>query len=344
MCSAWDPFRYLETEPTARHFLAERYAAAGLDNPERLAYQQSHRFMYTCIQARTYYLASAEGDLLIQPLLLFYGCVNLLKALLITREPDYPQNSRMLQHGVTTRKRKKSTYQLLQDEVRPQKEGLFPQLAHSLRLTIVQDRYTLDYLFASLPELVSDYSQSGFTSAWKPIQAIFSSPGMQLLFPHDSSGPLAYSTDTLAAYLNRVSPPNVHFYPAQEDLKSDKTDSLTQPDRQATRAIHAQGPEGVRLQQHPLLAAHSADRYLFWNGSTDQLPLPGWAAHYLLLYVLSMLCRYETEWWGELVLSRTMAEVYQVHRFLAIHRQLFPLYVYERLTGEERYFLQAPSL
>ncbi|WP_164553233.1 YaaC family protein [Brevibacillus marinus] len=345
---AWEQFRYLETEPATRRFLTERYACRGLDHPERLAYQQSHRFLYTCIQARTYYAQAAESSLLIQPLLLFYGCVNLLKALLITREPEYPQTSRMLQHGVTTRKIKKSAYQLLQDEVRPQKEGLFACLARALRLPVLQDRYTLEYLFCSLPELAGDYQRTGHAGCWQPVPAAVTESGVQLSFPPDKRGPLAFSAETLAAYLNRLAPASLRFFPVSEN--DSQIDPLAPPAGRASRAgesqvkqITVRDAQGNGLQQHPLLYAQSADRYLFWNGSAEQLPLPGWAAHYLLLYVLSMLCRYETEWWGELVLSRTMEEVYLVDRFLSIHRQWFPRYLYERLTGAETFFLKPPA-
>lgn len=342
--SEWELFRYLETEPAARRFLTECYASAGLDHPERLAYQQSHRFLYTCIQARTCYAAAGQCDLLIQPLLLFYGCVNLLKAFLLTREPDYPQNSRVLQHGVTSRKIKKSAYQLFQDEVRPQKEGLFPHLARVLRLRNLQERYTLAHLFASLPELASDVRPTGLAGSWQPIQTVDAGKSVLLLLPPHERGPLAFSPETLAAYLNRWAPAQVRFFPC-EDIHGFA--SLNQPPQlprtakdSSTKCMEMRDAHGKGSQQHPLLYIRSAGCSLFWNGPIEQLPLPCWAAHYLLLYALSMLCRYETEWWGELVLSRTMEEVYWVERFLAIHHRWFPRYLYEKLTGGESYFLQ----
>lgn len=338
MHAGWDPFQYLETEPTARRFLAEAYADAGLENPERLAYQQSHRFLYTLIQARACYTEAAESSLLIQPLLLYYGCVNLLKALLITRQPDYPQNSRELQHGVTTRKIKKTTYQLLEDEVRPQKEGLFARLVGCLHLRPLCSRYTLAQLFAVMPELAADYARIAGSSRWQTIQSCSVPDGRQLLFHRLEEGPLAYSNETLLSYLNRLAPAGVRFVQAEE---TPTADNQTKAD---SRVITVREEKGTDLRQHPLFARHSADCFLFWNGSADEPPLPAWAAHYLLLYVLSMLCRYETEWWGELVLSRTMAEVYLVERLLKLHQQRFPSYIYEWLAGQDSYFLQAPSL
>jgi len=51
-----------------------------------------------------------------------------MKALILSRTPDYPQNTSVLRHGLSTRKRKKSLFRFRDEEVRVQKEGLFPLL------------------------------------------------------------------------------------------------------------------------------------------------------------------------------------------------------------------------
>ena len=67
--------------------------------------------------------------LLIQPILLFYGFVHLIKACLLQQDPCYPENTSVFAHGVTTRKRKKQQYEFLKDEVKFQKNGLFSMYA-----------------------------------------------------------------------------------------------------------------------------------------------------------------------------------------------------------------------
>ncbi|MEH7537842.1 YaaC family protein, partial [Bacillus toyonensis] len=53
----------------------------------------------------------------------------LFKACLLTIDPNYPESTTVLAHGVTTRKRKKQGYQFLEDEVKIQKNGLFTHVA-----------------------------------------------------------------------------------------------------------------------------------------------------------------------------------------------------------------------
>ncbi len=57
-------------------------------------------------------------------MLLFYGMSQLFKACLLTIDPNYPESTTVLAHGVTTRKRKKQGYQFLEDEVKVQKKWI----------------------------------------------------------------------------------------------------------------------------------------------------------------------------------------------------------------------------
>ncbi len=324
MRSAWDWFRYLETEPTARSFLAEAYKAAGKENPQRLAFQQSTRFLYTWKQARAYYDAASGSDLLIRPLLLFYGCVHLLKGLFICIDPDYPQSSRMLQHGVTTRKLKRTPYQLLADEVRPQKEGFFAHLVSVLGLSPLQDRYQVGQLFSFLPELDQEYALLAGERHWTPVS--FTRSG-RLALPDSGKQALAYSPKTFVDYLNRLAPDGIHFH------LDDKASSAEHASD--SRHIAVQFHKGISLDAHPLFFKNREEgTYAFWHRLSTDPPLPVWASHYLLLYLFSMLCRYETEWWGELVLSHTMAEIFLVDRFLTVHQEVFPAVIVEWLQTQ----------
>ncbi|WP_139492642.1 YaaC family protein [Brevibacillus dissolubilis] len=374
--SVWDSLRYLETEPTARKFLTQSYSAHGLEHPERHAFQQSNRFLYTWKQARAYYDAASRSDLLIRPMLLFYGCVHLLKGLLIAKDPLYPQNSRMLQHGVTTRKIKKNPYQLLEDEIRPQKEGLFAYLADVRKLSPLQDRYTTSQLFSFLPDLLDDYYLvTGEKSNWLPVdlaQHPENRDHIQLRFPDGHTGALAYSPETFLHYLSRTAPEELVPFLRPEDVpapsmplqdperiisapfqKADKPDNQApipktyKLDNQAsipkTHMPAAQAASTLKtfklplqakqlLNQHPLFTQCGQGQLYFWNHHTPDPPLPVWAAHYLLLYLFGMLCRYETEWWGELTLSHSYAEIYLVEKFLKLHEHSFPHMLLQELN------------
>ncbi|MDO7485550.1 YaaC family protein [Peribacillus frigoritolerans] len=70
------------------------------------SYDNCYPFIYHLEHAKTYYNQAAIAPLSIQPILTFYGFAQLLKACLLTIDPNYPESTSMLAHGVTTRKRK----------------------------------------------------------------------------------------------------------------------------------------------------------------------------------------------------------------------------------------------
>lgn len=336
MDNAWKILRFLETEPTSRKFLASSYNNLGLAHADRLAFQQSTRFLYLWKQARHFYSTAELAERSVQPLLLFYGCTHLLKGMLLTRDPGYPQNSRMLQHGVTTRKLKRSSYSLTEDEIRPQKEGFFAHLANLFELSPLQDRYVVRDLLASLPDVSAAYAMFSDTQPlWLSLNwntgipswpsADFSNETtmnrndawISVSFPECQEGPLAYSAETFSRYIRRFAPcPNELN---QFHWKEGRTKKLFLPQA----ALSA-------LDAHPLFRVLGTSLF-FWNGSSDSLPLPEWASHYLLLYLLSMLCRYETEWWGELMLFHGYAERFLVEHFLEYHAATFPLIIMRQI-------------
>lgn len=332
MNNTWKSLQSLEVEPIAKTYLRSCYQNKGLAHPERLAFQQSARFCYLWKQARLFYQTAETADISIQPLLLFYGCAHLLKGVLITQEPSYPQNSKVLQHGVTTRKVKRSPYVLSEDEVRPQKEGLFSQLARTFSLHPLQDRYRVHDLLMSIAPVSQVYASiMGRQAVWIPVAAsFFQRQGADmddfawvcLAFPELNDGPLGYSRETLLQYIQRFSPGSFDF--SQSVWKPGSGKHLLLPQFALSR-----------LEQHPFFCREN-DTLYFWNGSSDSLPLPAWASHYLLLYLFGMLCRYETEWWGELTMSHGLVERYVVERFLDYHAAVFPEVIkqqMEQLSG-----------
>lgn len=321
MQTCWDTLRYLETEPTARKYLALKYTKAGITPPDRHAFHQSNRFLYTLKQSRAYYHAASQSDLLIKPLLLFYGCVNLLKALLISRDPFYPQNSRMLQHGVTTRKIKRNPYAFLEDEVRPQKEGLFSVLTEKFNLSPIFDRYSAYQLFSFLPELCGDFYRTLDEKYWLEIQVNDYHPdGTLITFPETQDGISFYSPDTFIDILNRHSPNGIQF-------------ELSTGEQIPQKSIYFRATSNRMLDDHPLFSCY-ANQFLFWNHSSDNQPLPTWASHYLLLYLLGMVCRYDTTWWGDLVLSHSYAETYLIEQFLILHERDFPAKIWSLMEQD----------
>lgn len=104
---------------------------------------------------KSYIDLADKSPIEVKPILAFYGLVNLLKACAIKYDPYYPSDATLLAHGVSTRKRKKTFYEFMKDEVKVQKNGFFPYIsdvAFICEIKIFQ-KFSMFELFCSLPEL-----------------------------------------------------------------------------------------------------------------------------------------------------------------------------------------------
>ena len=125
----WNMFIYFESEIHVKELLTDFYYDQFQGEASKYAFQNTHKFIYYIKQGREYYHAASSSNILVKPLLFYYGMVSLLKAVILTMDPMYPSHTKVLQHGITSRKLKKSEYSFSEDEVKVQKDGLFPLLS-----------------------------------------------------------------------------------------------------------------------------------------------------------------------------------------------------------------------
>ncbi|WP_418922207.1 YaaC family protein, partial [Bacillus thuringiensis] len=131
------------------------------------SFENCYPFIYYLEHGKNYYELYKKAPFSIQPMLLFYGISQLFKACLLTIDPNYPESTTVLAHGVTTRKRKKQGYQFLEDEVKIQKNGLFTHVAEQLfhMKHLEAEKFNMLELMGNIPELQNlfRYSQKGST-------------------------------------------------------------------------------------------------------------------------------------------------------------------------------------
>src|SRR5699024_5380496 len=132
-----------------------RYNQLHIPDAARLSYQNANPFMYNLEHGHVFYTNGKKGDPLLQPIHYFYGMVHLLKAILLSIRPYYPESTKMLAHGVSTRKRKKKQYSFLEDEVKIQHQGLFPYFSEHLfhMKQMPFEKITMQRLASLIPEL-----------------------------------------------------------------------------------------------------------------------------------------------------------------------------------------------
>src|SRR5690625_4399776 len=236
--------------------------------------------MYYIKHGLHFYKTGKKTNIIAQPILFFYGLIHLLKATLLTKRPNYPETTKLLAHGVSSRKRKKKQYSFMNDEVRIQYQGLFPYFSKHLFAIdkFPFEKIKMKNLFALIPEMNTFFN---FREEKKMIP-------IGMIGEEKLSFPMNILDDyhlTENAFLQRIRPfiPDVHSI--HSDLKYIHIE-LTTP------ILNTTSPFFLHIENNKIYFPMSREHFF----SISEVMV-----HYLLLYNLSMISRYETEWWGDLI-------------------------------------------
>lgn len=307
-------YTYLQSQQTAQKYLYQCYQQLEDVDCDRKSYENCNVFMYCLHHGREYYRAGEKLDTVLKPVMFFYGMAHLLKACLLTKRPDYPESTSVLAHGVSARKRKKKDYSFLEDEVKLQHKGLFPYFSQHLfginKLPF--EKMTMRSLFSLIPELISYFDLEEEKSLIR-----IGKVGDDTLHIPKSICDDYYMTEN--AIVKRLTA----YLPIKETIE--EKDCLK---------LHLSEPFIQTVSPFPMDLNHiiymPTDRNLFF-------PISEIMVHYLLLYNLSMLSRYEAEWWGELLATKPDADYPFISSFLDITQKKIPIligkYLYKKIEG-----------
>lgn len=335
----WNLFLILENEVTAKRYLEEKYSSAEMEKPGQKAFHSAQPLVYYVKQAREIYRIAGKSELFIRPLLTYYGMMNLCKAWLITMDPEYPRNTAVLRHGVSTRKRKKQNYNFLADEVRIQREGLLSELIHIHRLQRhIGEVWKMKELFSLIPEVQDGYRQLFRESSLYPV-AVFdywkaSNQGMPFYVEESI---LDNGHVTASSFLQRL-----HHYASDSNIHFSLLKQGTKPSLLGLRWHHPHVFH-VNLWEkgfaHPWFREDRRGGYYLYAGDNRlSTPLPEIFVHYLLLFSLGMLCRYETALWGDMIYGMTTEDMVLIQEFLDVTQRKFPNLILNALFEEKLIF------
>ncbi|WP_416829672.1 YaaC family protein [Ectobacillus polymachus] len=305
--SIWDQFSFFISSVHTQHFLASCYQALEVPEWDKRSYENCFPFIYYLEHGKNYYILAKQAPLSIKPVLLFYGMIQLLKACLLTVDPNYPESTTLLAHGVTTRKRKKQDYSFLLDEVKIQKNGLFTHAADKLfHIKYLEgEKYTMDSLLHRIAELYELYSYSKKEPSLLKVTRINHT---NVSIPSAVLDQFHMTEQRFREYIV-ASCSHLHLIPVKEMIFE-----MTAP------------WNGFNCS--PLLYDIYQDSYFVPPTRSMMTVFPEVMSHYLILYNLSMICRYETEWWSELLRNYNSEDYPYIFQFLSISSEKIPYYFY----------------
>jgi hypothetical protein len=307
--NGWNSYISFFSAEHIQQFLKKKYQRQNLDHSSQKGFDNCYAFLYYLEHGQIYYEQAEKAPLILKPILLFYGLVHLIKACILTVDPLYPESTSVLAHGVSTRKRKKQNYQFFLDEVKFQRNGLFPFMSESMfhMKQLEGDKMTMEELFMLIPELDSLFFELEGKQTFIHLEPC----GDQFKLPNKVLDHYHMTENRLKEFFSE----KFHSMKFEQDGLQFKLMDLS--------------------LNMPVPLKHNFEKCLY------MLPLhkskffhfPELLIHYLLLYNLSMIARYETEWWGELTKMMPNRDYPFISSFLDITLHKGPFLVYQYLMG-----------
>lgn len=308
--SCWEKLALYQAHSYTQSYLLDAYKKLQYPNAETSSYTNCPTFMYQLESASIYYKQAMEAPVCLKPILLFYGLTQLIKAALLKIDPTYPSSTSLLAHGVTSRKIKKHHYSFLQDEIKIQKNGLFSYMSDVLfhMKHLEKDRFSMEHLLAEIPELYS------------PLTTYKLKTGI----PLNRLGSNLYSGPASILDLFHTQAPRL-----QEILQQGSSASIQiHQDKDLFFLI----PDSYRCHSCGLLKYNTYTQtfHLSKRSGSGSENLAELMVHFLILYNLSMIARYETEWWMDLQHTKPTEDYPLIHYFLTCTQTKGP-YLIEQL-------------
>ncbi|WP_413304892.1 YaaC family protein [Bacillus sp. 1P10SD] len=302
----WNSYSSFFSAEYCQRYLKNSYQKRQIDNPEQKSYENGYAFLYYLEHGKIYYEQAEKSPLILKPILLFYGLVHLIKACILTIDPSYPETTAVLAHGVSTRKRKKQNYLFFQDEVKVQKNGLFPFMSEKLfhMKQLEGEKVIMEELLQLIPELDDLF----YLLLGKRTFVQLDRVGKQLTIPNSVLDSYHMTESRLKEFLASKLDHSIEF--SNEGLSFTMT------------STSANSPLKINLEK---------PCYVLPLQKGNHFDFPELLVHYLLLYNLSMIARYETEWWSELTKMMPNQDYPFINSFLDVTLQKGPFLVYQYL-------------
>ncbi|WP_210611454.1 YaaC family protein [Priestia flexa] len=314
----WKPYHLFFSAPFTQKYLYNQYKSSSIADAEQRSFKNCYPFIYYLEHSKNYYQTALKSHTSMQPVLLFYGLSQLLKACLLIKNPVYPENTAVLAHGVSTRKRKKQSYDFLDDEVKIQKNGLFSEVGRELfhMKQLEGQKYTMTELLGHIDEMYSLFNSLNPSRVSKKL-LIGNVNNKELIFPNEIKESYHMDNTRLHPYLQDRFKIEMSIQEINPTLRVSFSDLHTN--------LYQCSPLLFNLETSELYLTTSREQCVYF---------PEILSHYLILYNLSMISRYETEWWYELLHTYSSKDYPYVMNFLEITSIKAPYLLFNYLHSQ----------
>lgn len=289
------------SEQSAQKFLYNIYVKNNIPDAERISYINCVPFLAYLEQAKIFIEQSEFSPFCLKPILLFYGFVNGIKACLLTVNPNYPETTSVLAHGASSRKRKKQQYNYLEDEIKIQKNGLFPHFSEKMFLIthLAGEKVKVKSLLYEIPEMENTLS----FLEHQPLFLSIYSKANQYEIPAN-----------ILDYYNMTKERFIHFMDSKSPTLFNWNIDPIRTISFSIKQNKSKYPAELIPLRYDLFNKNYAIQTSFQSISTFSEIM----IFYLLLYHLSMIARYEVEWWSELIKTNLSFDYPIIMNFLSV--------------------------
>lgn len=310
----WNSFSIYFSADYSRAYLKKCYQNLQIENADQKSFENCYPFIHYLEHGKIYYNQASTSPIHIKPILLFYGLVHLVKACILTVAPDYPETTSVLAHGLSTRKRKKQQYSFLEDEVKFQKHGLFPMMAEKLfhMKQLEGEKIKMGEILKYIPELAPLHSQL---------------VGKKTFLKVESNGPFFSVSKTILDSFHMTENRFMDYFHSKSKAP------ITFTDCKENSISFEMDLAGV-TEPTPLKFNFDDSHFSFPLTRGDLFSLPELLLHYLLLYNLGMIARYEIDWWSELIKMMPNEDYPFIQSFLDLSLKKGPFLIYQFLSNK----------
>jgi hypothetical protein len=265
-------------------------------------------------QAAAFEQSDACVDLPVRPLVRYYAVLGWMKTLLYLHDLSFPASMSVLQHGISVRRSKRQPYRWPLETVYVHKDGILQcffalSRARDNERSEFPQKLVVGDLLGAMPPLACDVAIAH--QQFQHVYPLREEVGADSTSEYVSRSIAANAGMTVEewkrAYLKagRMTVDADGFLHGSMDgeIVRDTVVSPSEPPGLLMLPIPSKG--------HPWVITHGENRYLL-----DSPCFPQWLNHFVILYSLSALCRYNPMEWSDILTWNNEGDAYLVRAYL----------------------------